>query len=314
MTGNNPQITGVSGGILTIGDQTIQGNADIGFDLIDIVTTVEARIIADSTSTIDPAGTDAWVNNGLLYARGGDIVCQADVINNGVLQAEQGEQVRCNSINSSPGSLITGNGSVRSTSQEMTISGTVAPGNSIGTLTFSSSSPKLVNNATLEIELSSTSGTPGVDWDLVNIGGTLQLVDDNLPSAVKIELVSLNANGEPGALSSFDPQASFSIQIVDATEIEGFNIANFEVDTTDFANSFGGSFYVSHDESTDSLMLNYIPIRLGDVNGDGAVNLLDVSPFVQALSNGTFVDEADINRDGVVNLLDVGPFVSLLSN
>jgi len=55
------------------------------------------------------------------------------------------------------------------------------------------------------------------------------------------------------------------------------------------------------------------PFLLGDVNGDGVVNLLDVNPFVSLIGNGEFQDEADINGDGVVNLLDVGLFVKLLS-
>ena len=58
---------------------------------------------------------------------------------------------------------------------------------------------------------------------------------------------------------------------------------------------------------------NQNSIILGDVNGDGVVNLLDVAPFVDAISTGTFVPEADINQDGVVNLLDVNPFIDLLS-
>jgi outer membrane protein assembly factor BamB len=51
---------------------------------------------------------------------------------------------------------------------------------------------------------------------------------------------------------------------------------------------------------------------LGDLNGDGVVNLLDVAPFVAAIVNGTFIPEADINGDGHVDLLDVQPFVQLL--
>ena len=54
-------------------------------------------------------------------------------------------------------------------------------------------------------------------------------------------------------------------------------------------------------------------VLLGDVNCDGFVNLLDVSPFVATLANGPFNEKADINQDGVVNLLDVQPFVALLS-
>ncbi len=51
----------------------------------------------------------------------------------------------------------------------------------------------------------------------------------------------------------------------------------------------------------------------GDVNLDGLINLLDVDPFVELLSNGSFQAEADINKDGAVNLLDVDGFVLLLA-
>ncbi len=55
------------------------------------------------------------------------------------------------------------------------------------------------------------------------------------------------------------------------------------------------------------------PFILGDVNGDGQVDLLDVAPFVNAITSGTFIPEADINMDGQVSLLDVAPFVDLLT-
>ena len=53
-------------------------------------------------------------------------------------------------------------------------------------------------------------------------------------------------------------------------------------------------------------------ILLGDVNLDGAVNLLDVDPFIDRLASGDFQAEADCNEDGVVNLLDVDPFIAIL--
>ena len=52
---------------------------------------------------------------------------------------------------------------------------------------------------------------------------------------------------------------------------------------------------------------------LGDVNLDGVVTLLDVSPFVALLTGGGFQCEADVNEDGVVSLLDVNPFVQILT-
>ena len=51
---------------------------------------------------------------------------------------------------------------------------------------------------------------------------------------------------------------------------------------------------------------------LGDINGDGSVDLLDVTPFVDAVTAGTNNPAADINQDGAVDLLDVAPFVALL--
>lgn len=51
----------------------------------------------------------------------------------------------------------------------------------------------------------------------------------------------------------------------------------------------------------------------GDVNLDGEVNLLDVTPFVDAVTNASTQCEADVNQDGFVDLLDVTPFVELLS-
>ena len=62
-------------------------------------------------------------------------------------------------------------------------------------------------------------------------------------------------------------------------------------------------------------IINIEPAALiGDVNCDGEVNLLDVAPFVELITNGEFDAKADINSDGEVNLLDVSPFVMLLSN
>ena len=55
-------------------------------------------------------------------------------------------------------------------------------------------------------------------------------------------------------------------------------------------------------------------ILFGDLNSDGAVDFLDVAPFIQALANGVFTAAADINQDGAVGFLDIAPFIVLLSN
>ncbi len=57
------------------------------------------------------------------------------------------------------------------------------------------------------------------------------------------------------------------------------------------------------------------PFVLGDVNNDGVVNNLDISPFVTLLLTfGDYNVRADINGDGLVNNLDISGFVALLLN
>ena len=62
-------------------------------------------------------------------------------------------------------------------------------------------------------------------------------------------------------------------------------------------------------ELTDALD----PLLLGDVNLDGVVNFLDISPFIGVLSSGGFQLEADVDQDGAVDFLDISPLVSILS-
>ena len=58
----------------------------------------------------------------------------------------------------------------------------------------------------------------------------------------------------------------------------------------------------------------YIPgILLGDVNRDGAIDLLDVGPFIDRIVDGQYQTEADLNADCEVNLLDVALFIDLLT-
>jgi len=52
---------------------------------------------------------------------------------------------------------------------------------------------------------------------------------------------------------------------------------------------------------------------LGDVNLDGTVDFLDISPFIVLLSTNTFQLEADIDGSGAVDFLDISPFIVLLS-
>ena len=51
----------------------------------------------------------------------------------------------------------------------------------------------------------------------------------------------------------------------------------------------------------------------GDLNLDGEVDFLDITPFIELLSNMAFQAEADCNCDGRVNFADISPFIEILS-
>ena len=54
-------------------------------------------------------------------------------------------------------------------------------------------------------------------------------------------------------------------------------------------------------------------VLLGDVNRDGTVNFLDISPFIGVLSAQGDQAEADLNEDGSVSFLDISPFIMALT-
>ena len=80
--------------------------------------------------------------------------------------------------------------------------------------------------------------------------------------------------------------------------------------------STGGNFiFKSQNYSVSYSGFQNLPFALlkGDVNLDGGVNFLDISPFIGVLSEGGFQAQADINCDGEVNFLDISPFISILA-
>ena len=67
-------------------------------------------------------------------------------------------------------------------------------------------------------------------------------------------------------------------------------------------------------DGTLTLIEEEPPILLGDVNLDGAVSFLDITPFIGVLSAGGFQAEADVNEDMAGDFLDITPFINVLSN
>ena len=143
----------------------------------------------------------------------------------------------------------------------------------------------------LSISVSNPSGVPGMDYDQLSVEGNI-LLDGCLS-------IELDENYTPA--------------IGDVFEIISAHLITGVFDEINFPQVAGVEWQLLY-TNTSVVLIAEQGILLGDVNLDGAINLLDISPFVSLITDGEFQLEADINRDGEVNLLDVAPFVALLQN
>ena len=132
----------------------------------------------------------------------------------------------------------------------------------------------------------------------------------NFPNGLALEQAGQFGQFSAGFMVTYGGKTLPSLDIGDAAGSYGFkglSVFNFVVDDGPFS-PLGILF-----ESMSISAFEVCDFEIGDVNEDGNVNLLDVVPFVDLLSNGNFVCQADINMDGRVDLLDVVPFVQLLA-
>ena len=164
------------------------------------------------------------------------------------------------------------------------------------------------NSGTIQLWRNDLPAANNTNWLRVFLekGSESDIAPDGVGSVVKVKIGARTLMGRVDAGSNYLSQSELSAHfglgsntIVDELTVEWTNGMTTTMDNV----SANQTLTISPD----------MGCKLGDVNEDGNVNLLDVSPFVEALSNGTFICGADINEDGTVNLLDVAGFVELLS-
>lgn len=98
-------------------------------------------------------------------------------------------------------------------------------------------------------------------------------------------------------------------------EFEEINVSDDSIASGDFDSDGKTDLVVSRSSGVAVLMNDCTrEILLGDADGNGTINILDVSSFVFLLLDDVYLLEADIDQNGIVDLLDVAPFVEILSN
>jgi autotransporter-associated beta strand protein len=131
------------------------------------------------------------------------------------------------------GAKLTGGGAVAGT---LSVSGVVAPGSSVGELDAGA----LVLNpgGSYDWEVNSVSGTPGTDWDHLNVSGDIGVLSTTgSPFTIRI----LPPGGD---IVGFDRDATNSWVIATAGgSVTNFDAAKFAVDDTAVTNDLGGGTF-----------------------------------------------------------------------
>ena len=89
---------------------------------------------------------------------------------------------------------------------------------------------------------------------------------------------------------------------------------------TNLANVNGVLYFRADDGIHGTELWKFIPLLLGDINGDGQRTMADVVALMSALANPTpnqlnqLASVADVNNDGHVNNLDIQSLLCLLAN
>ena len=85
----------------------------------------------------------------------------------------------------------------------------------------------------------------------------------------------------------------------------------------DGVNNWGNEICLPYPSCMDAEIVGdqYCATSLGDVNGDGALNILDIVIIANIILGSTEnVSDADVNQDGEVNSLDIVALVNVILN
>ena len=282
LSGDNAGINDVINGTqtLTIGDQTIQGVGNIGRNSTNIIN--NGTILANNATaqlTVDVAG--------------------ADFDNDGTLQASNGATLRVvGDLNGSSTAILAGDGTITATGEDIQHAGLITVGDdSIGSLVLDAN---VILDPTAEIQIE-IGGTAEGQFDVLTVNDDLTV--DGLLSLVFTD--------------GFTPEADDTFEIISSGSLNG-SFANV-VDGGTLPTADGSGQFTVNFGPGNSVVLSDFSVDIithGDVNLDGVVNFLDISPFIIALTMGNmgeFQAQADCNDDGVVNFLDISPFIIALT-
>ncbi len=243
--------TTVSAGTLRIGNggtsgslaSNITNNATVAFNRSDALT---------YSGIISGSGAVTKSGAGTLTLSGTNTYSGATTLSAGTLKLSGSA---ANSAFTVAGGILSGSGTLGALTVDN--GGTIAPGNSPGTLhagatTFASGGSYLW-------EINNVNGTAGADpgWDLLAVTGGLTISATNA-DPFTIDVTSLTSGNAAGLATGFSTNASYSFTLVSTTSgISGFSTDKFTLDTSGFANAFDGTWALALANGGNDLALTY---------------------------------------------------------
>jgi autotransporter-associated beta strand protein len=173
------------------------------------------------------------------------------------------------------GATLGGHGTVGAVS----LNGTIAPGDSPGTLTTGNETWNAGGSYQWQLnDASDAAGAKGSSYDWLSINGTLTLGSTSATPFV-LQLQSLTAGNVAGITPNFAPGTTYNWTIVTANSISGFSPTEFTIDASGFVNDPNSADFALA-QVGNNLVLQYTTVP---EPGTGACLLLGLS-FLAATS------------------------------
>ncbi|MEY3480684.1 MAG: polymorphic outer membrane protein, partial [Verrucomicrobiota bacterium] len=173
-----------------------------------------------------------------------------------------------NGTNSSSAVTVASGASIGGSGQigALTVSGTLAPGNSVGTLSVGNT--VFNQNGSFQLEMFNWAGTAGTDWDKLAIGGSLTL-SNTIANPFTINLVSMSSTTNPGLSTGWNPDVNWTNNFVTYTSLAStFDGSAFSVNYGAFSNTLNGTFSVITNGNALALLYttSFVPSSAFDWN------------------------------------------------
>jgi autotransporter-associated beta strand protein len=173
------------------------------------------------------------------------------IVSNGTLQVN-GTVAAGAAVNVTANGTLAGSGSVNG---PVTVSGTVSPGTSVGTLTTGAQT--WYDGSKLLYQVASADTNNAAGRDLLTINGTLDLERTN-NGVFTIKLVSMLNSNTPGSVPDFDASSNYTWTVGTATSLTNAgNLAYLALDTSSFSNPHGGTFALAFDAVAQAIQITY---------------------------------------------------------